>query len=476
VPWLTVSPSSGTGPTTFTVGVQAGSGVPASGSASGAVTIVYTGAASSGASIGVTLRSYTGASAVAPLGAIDTPVNGTSGLSGAVPFTGWALDDVEVTGVAICRAGVSGETPTADARCNGAAQVYVGNAVFIEGARPDVQTAYSTYPLSSRAGWGFMVLTNMLPHVANGTPAGGTGAFTFSFYTSDRDGHRALLGTRAISCDNASAAAPFGTLDTPGQGEIVSGPGYNNFGWALTPIPKTIPVDGSTITVYLDGAPSGHPAYGYARADIQSLFPGLNNTDTAVGLFAFDTTSLTNGLHTIAWAVCDDANACAGIGSRYFTVSNGAAGDGAVAPIRLARRAAGPARATSPAIDAAAIDGLAVDAWPLVGRRGWDAQARPALLDVSPSGRTLVHAEELDRIELKLDAGPNVTGYVRVGRGLAVLPAGARLDGTRGLFTWAPGAGFIGRYDLVFVRWSEGRPVGRREVRVTIGPKAGRRP
>ena len=45
----------------------------------------------------------------------------------------------------------------------GAAQIYVGDATFIDGARPDVLAAHPTHPRSSRAGWGFMVLTNMLP-------------------------------------------------------------------------------------------------------------------------------------------------------------------------------------------------------------------------------------------------------------------------------------------------------------------------
>jgi hypothetical protein len=35
-----------------------------------------------------------------------------------------------------------------------------------------------------------------------------------------------------------------------------------------------------------------------------------------------DTTLLTNGVHTIAWGVVDDAGNGQGIGSRYFTVSN----------------------------------------------------------------------------------------------------------------------------------------------------------
>ena len=43
-----------------------------------------------------------------------------------------------------------------------------GKAVFIDGARPDVAAGYPTFPANTKAGWGFMVLTNMLPNQGNG--------------------------------------------------------------------------------------------------------------------------------------------------------------------------------------------------------------------------------------------------------------------------------------------------------------------
>lgn len=41
--------------------------------------------------------------------------------------------------------------------------VYIGSACFVEGARPDVARAYPDYPERTKAGWGYMMLTNMLP-------------------------------------------------------------------------------------------------------------------------------------------------------------------------------------------------------------------------------------------------------------------------------------------------------------------------
>jgi len=52
------------------------------------------------------------------------------------------------------------------------------------------------------------------------------------------------------------------------------------------------------------------------------LFPGLNNSNGAVGYFMLDTRTLSNGVHTIEWVARDNAGNAQGMGSRYFTVKN----------------------------------------------------------------------------------------------------------------------------------------------------------
>jgi glucose/arabinose dehydrogenase len=252
-----------------------------------------------------TIHRVTGGSAP-PFGVVDTPANGASGLAGAVPVTGWALDDTAVQAVEIWRDAVAGEP---------ASPVFVGSATFVPGARPDIAAAYPAFPNADRAGWGYMLLTNMLP-------GGGNGSYTLRAWAVDSDGARTLLGSRAVSASNATATKPFGTIDTPGQGQTVSGATYVVFGWTLTPLPGAIPKNGSTIQVFVDGAPVGHPTYNLYRADIAALFPGYANSDGAVGFFDVDTTALANGLHTIAWSVTDDEGRVDGIGSRYFWVQN----------------------------------------------------------------------------------------------------------------------------------------------------------
>ena len=109
----------------------------------------------------------------------------------------------------------------------------------------------------------------------------------------------------------------------------------------------------------------------------------------------------------------------------------------------------------------------------MLGRRGWDLEAPWRWYGVGSSGRAVIRGEEIDRFEVSLGAQPDAhyTGHLRVGDGLAPLPVGAQLDAATGWFTWAPGVGFVGSYDLVFVRWAGARPVARHEVRVILAPK-----
>jgi hypothetical protein len=242
-----------------------------------------------------------------PFGVVDTPVEGAAGVEGAIGVTGWALDDTGVQRLIVSRDPVAPEPA--------GSRIYIGDGVFVSGARPDVAAAYPGYPNASRAGWGYMLLTNMLPSQGNGV-------FKLWLHAQDREGQQGLLGTRTITCGNSVATRPFGTLDTPGQGGTVSGSASLVWGWALTPQPGVIPTDGSTIWLYVDGVPVGHPTYNLYRVDIATLFPGYANTDGAVGYSVLDTTALTNGIHTIAWLVTDDRGRAEGLGSRYFWVAN----------------------------------------------------------------------------------------------------------------------------------------------------------
>jgi hypothetical protein len=60
------------------------------------------------------------------------------------------------------------------------------------------------------------------------------------------------------------------------------------------------------------------------------------------------------------------------------------------------------------------------------------------------------------------------------GSALRPLPIGSRLDPATGTFVWQPGVGFVGSYDLAFVR-HRGARVIRQDVRIVLNPKGSNR-
>ena len=458
-PWLRVMPSSGTATSILSIGVVFDSSLPVSGTLTGAVSIQLTGADNAVGPINVTFNVQpTGASA-APFGAIDTPLEGAAGVVGSIAVTGWALDDLGVSQVRIVRNAVAGE---------GGGDIFLGIANIVEGARPDVATSFPGAPKGTAAGWGYLLLTNFLPNQGNGT-------FTLSAYADDVDGHSTLLGSRTITCTNSVATTPFGAIDTPGQGDTVSG-SVNNFGWVLSPGSRRAdPTSGGIVNVFIDGAPVGVPGGWAARPDLQTLFPigSYSGVDNALGVFTFDSTLLTNGVHTLAWGVTDNQGGGAGVGSRYFTVSNGSGLTTGVAQGFSSDVAQGfspdVAQGFSPA-PTSRPEGLR---YAISGRRGYDLDAPYQTHTPGSDGRVTVQSEEIDRIELLLgrsESGRQFEGALRVGNSLEPLPIGSRIDAATGTFTWQPGPGFVGAYDLVFTSGES-----RRDVRIVLNPKQSNR-
>ncbi len=265
-----------------------------------------------------------------PFGFMDGPTNNST-YAGAFNVTGWALNTatVGVDHVSVYRDAVIGEPP---------GLVFIHNGTFVPGARPDVAMAYPGY-YHNNYGWGTLVLSNMLPN-SNGNGQHGNGTYTFYAFAynaplpGQTQGTSAQIGVAHITVNNAGSHIPFGTLDTPGDGATISGSDYVSFGWALTPQTATIPTDGSTISLIVDGQILGHPTYNNYRSDIAMLFPGYANSGGAVGFYHLNTTTLSNGtLHAISWWVVDNAGHYdpMGIGSRYFLVSNPHPNDNAAA-------------------------------------------------------------------------------------------------------------------------------------------------
>ena len=414
--WLQLSTSTGTGAALITMSLGA---VPAPGAYVGHLSVSSPEVFAT-ALIEIRLDVFADGTTAGPFGSFDSPATNVSGITGSLSLGGWALDDIQATRVAITRDPFGSETP--------GVPIFIGDAVFVEGARPDVQTLHPTRPFASRAGWGYMLLTNMLPNQGNGS-------FTLHATAFDAEGHATELGARTIVCGNSAATLPFGTIDTPGQGATISGDAYVNFGWALTPLSKTIPFDGSTINVFLDGAPIGTVSYNHPRSDIATLFPGLNNSNGAIGFKEIDTTVLVDGVHTIAWSVSDDAGAAAGIGSRYFLVDNGGSSLTTSRHVDPGPTVAG-ARARPP-LDMS--DARASDAG-VTFRTGFDLSAARRAASWTGDAWTL-RLDPADRLEVFF---PPQTRIVNA------LPVGASFDEAGGILYWQPGPAFLGTHDLAF--------------------------
>lgn len=293
--WLVVTPGSGSGLSRPTITIEP-TGLT-TGQHHGTVTVSSDNADNSPQTVQVVVTVYDDGTTMNPFGSFDSPLDNTS-VSGSVVFTGWALDDVGVDGVGLWNGDLMGGQ-------------FIGDAVFVEGARPDIEATYPKFPGNNRAAWELTYNTNLLP-------GGGNGTYIIDAIAIDKEGNRTTLGSKTIIVDNANAVKPFGAIDTPLQGGTVSGDSYINWGWALTPQPKSIPTDGSTITVYVDGVPVGNPNYNVYRQDHADLFPDLVNSQGSAGYFDLDLTGYADGVHTIQWVVTDDAGANANLGPVSF--------------------------------------------------------------------------------------------------------------------------------------------------------------
>jgi hypothetical protein len=461
--WIRVTPSSGTGTAPVTVSLLAGSLNP--GSYSGTVTIRPTGTTTN-LVVEVQGRVYANGATGAPSGVIDTPTDNITNVSGAIPVTGWAVDDVGVSRVDVYRDPVGSENPSIP--------VFLGSAAFVSGSRTDIENLFPNTPLNYRGGWGFMVLTNMLPDLLNGRATGGNGTFRLHAYAVDLEGFASYLGTKRFSANNSAATRPFGSIDTPSQGGTASGSSYMVFGWAISPR-ATIPTNGSTITVYVDGNPVGHPTYNQYRADIAGMFPGYSNSNGAVGFLPLNTTLLSNGTHTIAWVVTDSQGNSEGIGSRYFTVQNGSTAASTAAVVESSTVAHGT-HGSEVGQAAEAVAGLAPDYAMVEVKKVASDDPTPQAVFPESTGVVHVKAVETEQIEVSLanqfdEAGGVYEGYVVVDGHLRALPVGSTLDRGLGVYRWLPGPGFIGTYEFVFVRTLSNGGRTKIPVTVTIVPK-----
>jgi hypothetical protein len=530
VDYVEFSRTSGSGTQSFTVSLKDSSLLPQNtGSSRVGVVVRLTPAVTGAASntpqyLQLYIKIYgPGSGTSAPIGQVDLPAQGATGIQGLIGVTGWVLDDVGLSTVKIYRACAAAEQSLPGVCTGGLVPgapgtllVPLGDVSFVPDARPDIEVAFPDHPQSHQAGWGFGVLTNMVPRTTGAyVPYGGQGPLTFYVIATDVEGMATLLGRSwgtdstptTVTMDNDSIVKPFGVIDTPSQGGGASGTAFANFGWAITPDSDMISGNGDihipnsgTMFVFVDNLAIGAvaynqcrgtvgnpvPALAYCNDDISNIFgtsspqPTLaartsnpsrfRNLDAgraAIGAFNLNTTLLTNGLHLIAWSVTDNVGRVEGIGSRYFVVSNGVS-DAFDAP-DFARISPIGRDLGLRLDDIAALERLSPQA---AVRTGWKPD-EPWQNTEAADGRVRLAIEPFERFELALPdtlSGSSWEGYVvRDGR-LTALPAGSFMD-PAGRFYWQAVAGHAGDYDFIFIRQN---PTGARQVlpvRIVIAPR-----
>jgi hypothetical protein len=438
--WIMCKPINGTNSGVINVSINSSGLAP--GTYTGTVCVNNSNASNLSQILSVTLKVYVSGSTSVPFGSFDTPIT-SSTVRGSIPVAGWVVDDIKVVNVKIY---------------NGSN--YIGDAALIEGARPDIEQSYLGSQKNFQA-WGYMMLTNLLPN-------GGNGTYTLYAKASDVEGHQVTLGSKIINVDNAHAVKPFGAIDTPKQGGTASGNNFINWGWALTPQPNSIPTNGSTIDVWVDGVKIGHPTYHIYRSDIADLFPGYANSGGAVGYFYLDTTAYKNGVHIIHWTAKDNAGNSDGIGSRYFLTQN--TGNS---------RSKAQTSSSSNVVTAQKFIHLSQivdiplnDSESIKIKRGLRDDIEPELVSSDELGVFIIKTEELERLVIEfLSSSVLIVGYTIVGNQLRPLPIGSSIDTQKGKFYWQPGPGFVGHYRFVFIERSEDNQIRKENIIVKIEPK-----
>ena len=115
-------------------------------------------------------------------------------------------------------------------------------------------------------------------------------------------------------------------------------------------------------------------------------------------------------------------------------------------------------------------------------KTGFDTneKSQPQLPD--GDGIVRIAIPEVNRVEIDLGEEPEAAaskpgrilgyaGYMVIGKNSRPLPIGSTLDRRTGRFSWMPGPGFLGAYDLVFVASGAANPPRLFRIRVEITPK-----
>lgn len=236
---------------------------------------------------------------------LDSPTDGST-VFGLVEVRGWILDDGQECG----------PPPNWDA-CEWTAAPVSSIDLYVDDdfvasadlgqARWDVLQAYPWYAGTPYERPGFSVSFDASHFVS--------GEHTFFLRVTYSDMTTEDFGTSTVTVDPTRNQAPFGELEMPGENQPMNGV-YPITGWALD--------DGSLskVEIMVDGLIDGQAQTEIPRPDISYRFPSVSDSGQAGFRRMYNTSKLTNGIHSIAVRLTDDQGAVRVIGNRFVQVFN----------------------------------------------------------------------------------------------------------------------------------------------------------
>jgi hypothetical protein len=173
-----------------------------------------------------------------------------------------------------------------------------GLTVFVPGSYPAWASQY--FP-SSGSGPTGNTTVYMRPLTAFNFAPGAVVEGDVYLIPGDAAAARSVVYALHGSVPSANIAAALGNVDSPAPNTIISGNNFVVAGWAFA---KTAI---SAVDVSIDGTVKGTATLGVARPDVAAAFPQIAPADSGWNI-SLDTTTMTNGTHTITFHVVDSSN------------------------------------------------------------------------------------------------------------------------------------------------------------------------
>nr|WP_279290131.1 Ig-like domain-containing protein [Clostridium cibarium] len=196
-----------------------------------------------------------------PIGCIDAPIDGAKVNGKTINVSGWALNSSNIKSVDIFVDGIAKGSAT------------------IGQPRPDVKSVYPQYTNAAISGFSKEV---NIEDVAGGEKI-------LKVVETGNDGTVYTNEARI----NIAKLQPITTVDTPGNGQSVSGDNLTISGWTINPAGI------KQVKVYIDGTYVQDASIGISRPDVKAVYPQYNYAEKSGFRTNLDINNIPNGSRKI---------------------------------------------------------------------------------------------------------------------------------------------------------------------------------